>query len=132
MAGAFAAWLQGEIDRRGLGVAEAGRALGVSHSMISDYLAGKRLPGRRSLLRIADALGTDLATLTSLVARDEPPGAPAMRAGLPGTPAGVRALAEELARLLRQQEPAALHRVDLPAPPRLVERVDSSCPPLVT
>lgn len=54
----FAAWLQAQLDRLDVdGVAAAARRLGVSQSMVSNWLNGRTLPARRSVKKLAAALG---------------------------------------------------------------------------
>lgn len=64
----FAAWLAEELRRRGVdGVADAARAVGVSQSMMSNYLNGKQAPGRKSIKKIAAWAGVPEGEILTLL-----------------------------------------------------------------
>jgi transcriptional regulator with XRE-family HTH domain len=62
----FAAWLRGQLRRRGWTAAELARRLQVPSGTISRWLTGQRQPSSRSCDRLADVLGVDLDLVLSL------------------------------------------------------------------
>lgn len=71
MNGRFAAWLADQLRARDLdGVAEAARAIGVSQSMVSNYLNGKQVPGRKSIKKIAVWAKVPESTVLALLPDD--------------------------------------------------------------
>ena len=56
-AGDLAAWLTGEVERRGWSLRELGRRSGLSGAVISDVARGQQRPGLRFCVQIAGALG---------------------------------------------------------------------------
>ncbi len=62
-AASFAAWLQGELTRRGWPRTEAARRGGVSASMFDKVITGAAQPGLDFLLGVARALGLPRETI---------------------------------------------------------------------
>lgn len=56
MTNEFGAWLDRQIDSRGWGRTEASRQMGVSHSMVSQWITGVRRPNAKSVKKIAKGL----------------------------------------------------------------------------
>ncbi len=55
--GDFAAWLTGEVARRGWSLRELGRRSGLSGAVISEVARGKQCPGLRFCVQVAGAFG---------------------------------------------------------------------------
>lgn len=55
----FGQWLEAELESREWGPTRAAREMGVSHSMVSQWIDGLRNPGARSVGKIAQGLNMD-------------------------------------------------------------------------
>lgn len=67
----FPAWLQAHLDASGVGVAEFARRLGVSQSMVSNYLNDKQRPERKTIRRLAAGLGVAPAEIVAILDAEE-------------------------------------------------------------
>ena len=70
--GPFRDWLKAQLELRGIvGVGEAGRALGISQSMMSRYLAGQDRPSRKNVIAIAHGLRLPVDEVQAVVHADQ-------------------------------------------------------------
>lgn len=91
----FAAWLQAQLELRGLvGVIDAARALDLEQSTLSRWLGGSRVPQRRGVIALARGLGLPAEEVQA--AADADPG----RVDLDNPPPPVVVQLDDIRRLL--------------------------------